>query len=457
MQVEIKNLGYVEEVSIDLSKNLTVLCGHNNTGKTYIAYAVYGFLKYMDLFTPPVPLKLPQREDTFTYDLSKEHEHTTTIDVIDYIVKNNDTYLRLLSTTYFVTLIAQVFGVEKNYFKSTEIKINLDDLQETVLSKQYFYTFKYSKSDIEDVDLVIKKDTNSPLLKIEHLNIEKTEVIFDGLVASCLRGFFYSIFHPKNTYIAPAERIAVNIFAKELSLKRSALIDDILERQKDIKNPFDYISRRATRYPAPIRDSLEIAEDLANFSKQKSSFNDFADEIEREILKGQVLVSKEGEVEFIPKGTKKTKLPVHLSASVVKSLASLVIYFRHMASEGDFIIIDEPEMSLHPDNQVLMARIIAKIVNRGFKVLISTHSDYIVRELNNLIMLQAKPAFAKKYKYSADMMLDPEKIAVLLFRNDSRKAIPILVDTSGFEIETMDSVTHELNQRTQDLYFNEKP
>ena len=54
------------------------------------------------------------------------------------------------------------------------------------------------------------------------------------------------------------------------------------------------------------------------------------------------------------------------------------------------IFIDEPELNLHPVNQRKIARILAKVANSGIKIIISTHSDYIVKEFNNLIMLSGK-------------------------------------------------------------------
>jgi AAA15 family ATPase/GTPase len=41
MIFKVKNLGYIEEAEVDLSKDLIVFTGHNNTGKTYLAYAIY--------------------------------------------------------------------------------------------------------------------------------------------------------------------------------------------------------------------------------------------------------------------------------------------------------------------------------------------------------------------------------------------------------------------------------
>ena len=43
MDISIKNLGAISEANFTVG-DLTVICGKNNTGKTYLTYAVYGFL-----------------------------------------------------------------------------------------------------------------------------------------------------------------------------------------------------------------------------------------------------------------------------------------------------------------------------------------------------------------------------------------------------------------------------
>ena len=45
MKVQIKELGAIKEATIDLSKKLTVFCGPNGTGKTYMAYVLYAITK----------------------------------------------------------------------------------------------------------------------------------------------------------------------------------------------------------------------------------------------------------------------------------------------------------------------------------------------------------------------------------------------------------------------------
>ncbi|HDR1385648.1 TPA: AAA family ATPase, partial [Pasteurella multocida] len=46
MNLTLTNIGKVKHSELKLGK-LTLLCGKNNTGKTYITYSIYGFLKYL--------------------------------------------------------------------------------------------------------------------------------------------------------------------------------------------------------------------------------------------------------------------------------------------------------------------------------------------------------------------------------------------------------------------------
>ena len=43
MEIKIKNLGVLKQAEFTLG-DLTIICGGNNTGKTYATYALFGFL-----------------------------------------------------------------------------------------------------------------------------------------------------------------------------------------------------------------------------------------------------------------------------------------------------------------------------------------------------------------------------------------------------------------------------
>ena len=137
------------------------------------------------------------------------------------------------------------------------------------------------------------------------------------------------------------------------------LVDQMQDLSTKKIDPFDFLFKRTTRYPLPIRDGLEIAEDMNNLQKKDGDYKDFAIEIEEELLQGKV--------QFTSNKAKSKKLPIHLTASIVKTLSSLVFYLKYLAKKNDLIIIDEPELNLHPDNQVILTRLFARLINNGFR------------------------------------------------------------------------------------------
>jgi predicted ATPase len=56
MDISIQNLGAIKQADISLG-DFTIICGKNNTGKTYVTYAIYGFLDYwhhgLSIYIPP--------------------------------------------------------------------------------------------------------------------------------------------------------------------------------------------------------------------------------------------------------------------------------------------------------------------------------------------------------------------------------------------------------------------
>jgi predicted ATPase len=127
----------------------------------------------------------------------------------------------------------------------------------------------------------------------------------------------------------------------------------------------------------------------------KTPFQILADKIERDILdKNQIFyettVLEENEIKLKGKEIKvkindKLTIDLYNASSATKQLTSLLLYLRYRAKENDLLIIDEPEMNLHPKSQAKLLEIFAILVNIGIKVLITTHSPYFVDHLNHLI------------------------------------------------------------------------
>ncbi|MFM5889428.1 MAG: AAA family ATPase [Dolichospermum sp.] len=176
----------------------------------------------------------------------------------------------------------------------------------------------------------------------------------------------------------------------------------------------------------------------------------------KKIINGKYEVDRYGDIFFLPYRSNNKKMPLHFTSSTVKTLFSLVFYLEHLAQPGDYLMIDEPELSLHPDNQRNLARVLAKLVNNGVKVVLSTHSPYFVRELNNLMMLNKSfikaSELRQRYGYEPGESLNPKKVSAYLFDQKTIKEMEI-DPNEGIIAETFDNVINNLNQSSNDIYY----
>ena len=188
--------------------------------------------------------------------------------------------------------------------------------------------------------------------------------------------------------------------------------------------------------------------------------------MEDELLHGKVQVSNDGEIQFKPSQASRTTLPIQMTASVVKTLSSLDLYLKHIATTNDLIIIDEPEINLHPDNQILVARMLVRLMNSGFRIILSTHSDYIIREINNMVMMSKKEAnvvkgLLAKGTYTEKDYINPQDLGVYYFnyRTSSSRHIKIeklKVEEGGFSVKSIDKTIDDQNKIAEELFYGIK-
>ena len=123
--------------------------------------------------------------------------------------------------------------------------------------------------------------------------------------------------------------------------------------------------------------------------RDRQPLRSVAKRIEEEILGGAVEVGglpgvTHPHFTYRPRGWD-TGRPLTQASAMVSELAPLVLHLRHVFAPGDLLIIDEPESHLHPAMQVAFARQIAEIVRAGVRVVLTTHSEWVLEELGNVV------------------------------------------------------------------------
>ncbi|MBE7649265.1 ATP-binding protein [Tenacibaculum finnmarkense] len=457
MKIELNNLGAIKKAELDISKKLTIFCGPNNSGKTYVAFMIYALTKSGPKYFRDSESK------SFINELLENGESKYEIN-IDSLWEYRNKEINELKLS-----LDNIYGISEDVanhlFANFDLKIL--ETKEEFSSNIHLIDF-FSEIELKNtlVEIIKTKKQNFVQLKLKTKSASKENIEILNLF---LLSKIYSLiaFHPfTSSYILPVERNSIYTFSKELSIQKQEFLERAQELgSKKSKDPFHYFLKKSTRYPMPIKDGLEIAEDLTNYSKTKSEFYEFALEIENELLQGEVILTKDGDVQFKSNKAKSKRIPIHLTASIVKTLSSLIFYLKYIATKNELIIIDEPELNLHPNNQVTLTRFFAKLINKGFRILISTHSDYIIREINNLIMASSSKKgvkeIATKQGYTEDIKLSHNDVNAYLFNYKTEKSRNVSIQEidvteTGFDVNTIDKTVDELNEISEELFYSIK-
>ena len=151
-----------------------------------------------------------------------------------------------------------------------------------------------------------------------------------------------------------------------------------------------------------------------------------------------------------------TDLPLARASSMVSELAPVVLWLRHVARRDDVLIIEEPEAHLHPARQVGFVRGLARLVQGGLRVIVTTHSEWVLETLANLVSLSEAPASARAELADADLALSPEQVGAWLFqphkhaRGSEVREMPLDRDSGAFA-SGFDRVADALHNQWADI------
>lgn len=457
MKFQFKNLGLLDNAEIDLS-DLTIICGENNTGKTYATYAVYGFLRsWRQLLWSVLISEIPSIERT---------DDRYQINLEEIFKGKINEYLNRMSNS-FKEKLHDVFAAKEDAFLNAEIRISIEE--ELDISKKLYQRRVQGGGSVL---ATITKEENSSFLEVLSADGNDKLDAF-GIVDFVIDAVAEIVFSPyfPSPHISSAERTGAAIFRRELDMARTRMLKALNEMDsREIRNrPWKLLQKIETDYAWPVEDNVEFVRQLEDIDKQVSELAKNHPEMLStfdEIIGGSYKVVKNHGLIFQAKGSRTRRYTMNEASSCARALLDVGFYLRCKAKSGDLFIIDEPELNLHPKNQRAFARLIARLINSGIKVFMTTHSDYLIKELNTLIMLNQRTTHTKKiqiqYNYSDDELLDPNAIASYVTNKIGKrknqnvlKRMKIYPDL-GIEVVTFDDTIELMNSIQSDLIYGEE-
>ncbi len=363
---------------------MTIICGENNTGKTYATYALFGFLHvWKKILTVSI-------EDAIIKTLLDNG--VVKINLANYVNKIDQILEE--GCNQYTQLLPKIFSTSEERFKTTKFQIILDEKPSLIseyerkIQSENAELFSLSKSK-NSLELIV-----SLLVGIEK-NIFPFQLFKEIISNTIIHIIFSELF--SNPFISSAERTGAVIFSSELNFSRNNLLKEMHNLDKDV-DPRELLFKNYQNYALPVEQNVNFIRNLKNVTKNSSFITEKYPEILddfTDIIGGNYSITNNDELHFKPKGGK-VKLTMDESSSAVRSLLDIGFYLRHVAKKGYLLIVDEPELNLHPENQRRIIRLFSRLIKIGIKVFVTTHSDYIVKELNTLIMLNHDQPYLRK-------------------------------------------------------------
>lgn len=415
MIVHVRNFGKIEKADINLS-DLIIFVGENNSGKTYLMQLIYGLFSFFgelgtnlnnDMNTVFREKKTQNGEITIcAHDIDFYNSFQNALN--DYIMDNMD---KIIESTFHTNALS----IES---LSVEFQPLADD-----------YSITYNGPVQNEEDGIFKHyslEKNRKLLS----SLGFGETMTDDIIDRFLSKHLFSVLmedliglsinksnqrrNEKSFIYFPASRSGMML------LYSNYLSHDVKNSINDIG---DYSIEQAE--VKSIENEYGLTEPVYNFlmfllnhkyseiaSKQNHALISF---IENSIINGHL--EKVGNAMIYKPDNSEQLLPIQLSSSLVSELAPL-----YQALTGihriSYIMYDEIETCQHPTKQIQLARLIIRMLNSGYKMIVSSHSDTMVTAINNLITLsykERKSELLDKLNYTEEDILQHANVNAYQF------------------------------------------
>ena len=363
--------------------------------------------------------------------------------------------LQEMSNEYSETGISRVFNTSSDFFKDATLRVDFssDFSSKGAIGVPVEKSILWCHFRGKKIDLELRR--REPERELE---VEPGE-IFRWVKYTYLHSIFqvpYALWG-RPIHILSSSRHSISLFFRELDSARSQVVRSLQQIEDDDGRDFHRISellRQTSRYPLPIQENIDFARELAALDP-KTEKEDL--QLALESILGGRLEIQDDEIRFISsKGdTRSFDIPLHLASSSVWEMTNLFFFLGLLGRRGDhFLIIDEPESHLDTANQIQLTRLLARLANSGTKVLITTHSDYIIKEINNLIMLsgdfEGKRDVSKRLGYQQDDEISPDQIRAYTAEHGTLHRCD--VRDIGIDMPVFDDTIRGINMTARELF-----
>ena len=430
LQYNLENIGNIDNASITI-KPLTIIAGENSSGKTFVTKSLYSILSHIqkNYFVKEFIYSLSSLEkevlifldDEFTEEFEKSlQEIHSLIQEFIFVERKNQKKFLDKNKNIFSKFELDILSFFKNQEKPHTLYLSLEyfiylsnhfqEISSEKMMEKLVIAFK-KNFQITDLQDLINKNSN-----------QDVRLVFDKICD-------VTINHNLEISIKDDIENISNIvfFDSPIYIKiRKALQKNSTEYSHMMNLNLKHIKAKMYGYPEYqdkyLKGYPEYIDDLyRNLDLEYIDIADF-DEISQEIqqiISGKFDISRSGDINYTD--NQNNVIPLSLTAMGISNIGLIDLLLRNnVINKGSFLIMDEPEVHLHPEWQVILAKILYKIAKGGANIIIATHSLDFLKAFENILKKENEIAEGiiainkMPYDESFSELSELEKVGIVL-------------------------------------------
>ena len=407
--LDVANFGPIAEAKGVEIKPMTVFVGPSNTGKSYLAILLHSMLQAMDDSRMPSIRKARQNVEnhldgyealveSIKYQYTDkgvayqndEHEHLNLN--LESMPKQSKEIIELIQEELIDEIVHGFQRSIQSFFEVSDIEeltSSGNELAQTINMRSSDNTWSLGLDrntavyDLGSVSLDLPDFILSQLISPNNESGSRPREIDMITLYQSIRLDTLLYFGLKDSIYFPAARTGI-ITSHRILTNRLISNASRYGFEKEEILPFSRVARDFLNYLVRINElSSSMNPDQQPVSEPVARV---VDTLNSSLIAGEIIVqdAEYGPPEFIYSHDG-IDIPMTRSSSMVTELAPIVMFLKNFVERGDLLIIEEPEAHLHPAAQQKMAAALAFMVRNGLRVLITTHSHYMVEQMSTFV------------------------------------------------------------------------
>ena len=424
----VSNFGPINNVSIDLSANFSVIIGPQASGKSTLAKIIYFCKKIRDY-----AINFIGEDETFSSNSEEIYNS-----FLKKLLKN---FGEIFGTTQYT---------DRNFF--VQYNYNAEDFVILTLDKEMYVSFQFSQnienelkgffSAIGDLNSDTNDDWNKEIFR---------KLWEDKRGIQLKEKWGIKTFHDSAEYIyIPAGRGILSILATQFNSIRN------LDFDLSTRDFIEYVQVTKNRFKKRLD---KVVEDYAKMEKEPVNKDDIklAQELIKSILKADYVNDVDGEKLYVD--SEHWISLIYGSSGQQEALWILLLMFSLILEHKEaFVILEEPEANVYPNAQKDIIKLVALTLNStNSQILITTHSPYILTSANLLIHSGRVENSIHDEKLThiipKRFRIKPNSTAAYKFSEDVNGELKDIKDneTGTFDPYEIDTISDIIGQETDQL------